>query len=461
MRYAQTLEKQRGYTDLPGNRYLGSPDKLQMRYRFKLGDLFAANLTLDKDAGESPFYKRIDFLSGNIAFYKMGIIKKLVVGDYNLQFGQGLTLWSGFSFGKGPDVTSVAKKDLGLRRYSSTNEFSFFRGVSATIEIKKYLYFTPFLSLRKLDANQSIAIDGNNVQATLNQTGLHRTTTEIKNKNSLSQKIFGAALEYKTDNLTVGGVVYHTRFGDSFITQTAVYDWYSFTGKSLINIGINYNYSLKNLYLFGEVAKSINSGFASVNGALVSLSQMVSATALYRNYAKDYHNFYNQALAEATEAANEEGLYLGLNIVPNKKWSFSIYSDYFNFPWLKFRIDAPSKGHEILGQAIFTPSKTFSILARFKTENKQQNTDIDVPIKYLDDVKKESYRLSVNWMLNKTFTFQNRAEISQYKKGSEGSEFGYLLYQDANYRPPNSKFSGNLRISYFNTPSYNRQNLRL
>ncbi|WP_235972664.1 hypothetical protein [Pedobacter ghigonis] len=58
-----------------------------------------------------------------------------MAGDYTLQFGQGLTLWSGFSFDKGPDVTSVAKKDLGLRPYTSTNEYSFFRGAAATINL--------------------------------------------------------------------------------------------------------------------------------------------------------------------------------------------------------------------------------------------------------------------------------------------------------------------------------------
>lgn len=455
IRFAQTLEQQKGYTDLPGNRYLGTPDKLQLRYRFQLSDVFAANLTIDKDAGERRFDKGLDFLSGNIAFYKLGIVKKLIIGDYNLQFGQGLTLWSGFAFGKGPDVTSVAKKDLSLRRYSSTNEFSFFRGISTTIAFKKHVLLTPFISFRKLDANQDVGPEGELVQATINQTGLHRTITEIGNRNSLSQQIFGAVIEYKTDNLAVGGIAYHTKFGDNFITQKAVYDKYSFTGKDLTNLGIHYNYSLKNFYLFGELAKSLNSGFASVNGILASLSPVVSATALYRNYSKDYHSFYNQAVAEATEAANEEGLYLGLNVVPNRRWALAIYSDYFKFPWLKFRIDAPSKGNEILAQLAYTPTKTFKILARFKTENKQQNTDLDVPIKFLDDVKKEGYRLSVNWRLTKSFSFQNRVEVSQYQKGETPREFGYLVYQDVDYKPPTSKLSANLRVAYFNTASYN------
>ncbi|MBC7417640.1 MAG: helix-hairpin-helix domain-containing protein, partial [Pedobacter sp.] len=262
IRLAQTLEKQKGFTDLPGNRYLGSPEKMQFRYKFQLADVFAANLTMDKDAGEQIFDKRVDFISGNMSFYKLGRIKKLVIGDYNLQFGQGLTLWTGFSFGKSPEVTSVAKKDLGLRRYSSTNEFSFLRGASATVNVLGNIFLTPFVSFRKLDANQSVDGVGNMVQATINQTGLHRTKTELENRNSLSQQIFGAVAEYKTSNLNIGLVGYRTIFGNGFITQSAVYDSYSFTGKTLTNIGLHYNYSLKNFYLFGEGSKSLKSGTA-------------------------------------------------------------------------------------------------------------------------------------------------------------------------------------------------------
>ncbi|MDN3585261.1 helix-hairpin-helix domain-containing protein [Pedobacter aquatilis] len=455
MRFAQTLQKQKGFTDLSGNRYLGSPERFQTRYRYHYGNILSAAITLDKDAGEKFIGKPFDFLSGNIALAKLGKIKKLVLGDYTLQFGQGLAMWSGFAFGKGPDVTSVAKKDLGLRPYTSANEYSFLRGASATVNLYKNIDITPFVSFRNLDASQDVDFDGNLVQSTINQTGLHRTPTEIENRNSLSQRIYGAVIQYTKNEFGIGAIAYQTKFSNSFITQAAVYDRFSFTGNSLTNVGLYYNYTYKNIYFFGEGGKSLNSGLAYVNGALISLSPIVSAAITYRNYTKDYHNFFNQALAEASEAINEKGLYTGLNIVPNKRWSFSIYGDYYQFPWLKYRVDAPSKGYEILGQAIYTPTKTFKILARFKTENKQQNTDLEVPINFLDEVKKEGYRVEVSWQLNKKWSFQNRAEVSQYKKGDANREFGYLVYQDVDYSPMFSKITGNFRIAYFNTPSYN------
>ncbi|PWS28959.1 hypothetical protein DHW03_03745 [Pedobacter yonginense] len=455
MRYAQTLQKQKGFTDLPGNRYLGGPERFQTRYRYHYGTIVSAALTLEKDAGEKWLGKPIDFLSGNVSIYKFRQIKKAVLGDYTLQFGQGLTMWSGFAFGKGPDVTSIAKKDLGLRPYRSANEYYFLRGASATINLYKNFDVTPFFSSKNLDASQEMDDNANLLQATINQTGLHRTPSEIENKAVLSQRIFGAAVQYNKNDLGLGAIAYHSIYGNRFITQSSLYDQFSFTGDALTNVGLFYNYTYKNFYFFGEGGKSLKSGLAYVNGVLISLSPTVSAAISYRHYDVDYHNFFNQGLAESSEAVNERGIYAGLNLIPNKHWSFSFYGDYYKFPWLKYLVDAPSKGFEILGQSIYTPNKTFKILLRFKTENKQQNADLELPIHQLDDVKKEGYRAEVNWQLNKKWLFQNRIECSQYQKGENTPEFGYLLYQDVSYAPMFSKFRGNVRVAYFNTASYN------
>jgi hypothetical protein len=459
IRFGRVLEKPKGFTDLPGSHYIGSQERLLLRYKYNFSNRISASLIFEKDAGEE-FLKGtkqflLDYQSAHIAILNTGKFKKIVLGDYTLQFGQGLTLWSGFAFGKAPDVTSVAKKDVGLKPYTSANEYSFFRGIATTIAIAKNIDFTPFVSYRKLDASLSLNNDGEEVLSNLNETGLHRTATEIKNKNSVSQQLFGGVIQYQKENLTVGAIAYHSIYNKEFITGNEVYRNYNFTGKNLTNIGLHYNYAYKNIYFFGEAGKSIDGGLAYVNGALVSLSSKVSAVVLHRNYDANYHNFFNQATAEASEALNEKGFYAGLNITPVKAWAIAIYADYFKFPWLKFRVDAPSDGYEVLGQITYTPTKTFKAVLRYKSELKQQNTDLEVPINYLDDVKKESYRGDVSWQLNKSFSFQNRLEVSQFKKGSTKPEFGYLIYQDVDYSPLFSKISGNIRLAYFNTPSFN------
>lgn len=457
LRYGRVIEKSRGYTDLPGSRYLGTPDRYLFRYRYTYSNRVSASLVFEKDAGEhffrGPKQKPFDFLSGHIAILNTGRFKKIVLGDYTMQFGQALTLWSGFAFGKSPDVTGVAKRDVGLRPYTSANEFAFLRGAAMTVNIAKNIDFSPFVSHRKLDASMT-TIDGVNMVSTINETGLHRTQSEINNKNNLEQTVYGGVLQYRTSALNIGAVAYHTSFNRTFTPGTGLYRIHNFTGKELTNVGAHYSYTYKNFYFFGEFGKSLDAGLAYVNGALISLSSTVSAVVLHRNYQKDYHNFFNQATAEASEAFNEKGFYAGLNINPSKVWSIQVYGDYFKFPWLRFRVDAPSDGYEFLGQVTYSPTKTFRAILRYKTEVKQQNTNLTVPFNYLDEVKRENYRAEVKWAVGKSFGFQNRVEVVQFRKGDAKAEFGYLAYQDVSYSPLSSRLSGNIRVAYFNTASY-------
>jgi len=351
-------------------------------------------------------------------------------------------------------VASIVKKDVGLKAYTSTNEYSYQRGIATKMSLLSNISLTSFVSYRNLDASLSLGHNGEEVLSNINETGLHRTETEIKNRHSVSQLLYGAILQYETNNLNIGAITYHTSFNKAFVTDGQVYNNYRFIGKELINIGFHYNYTFKNIYFFGEFGKSLYSGLAQLNGALISLSSKVSTVLMYRAYQRNYHNFYNQAIAESTNATNEIGFYTGLNITPVKSLSLLFYADYFKFNWLKFRIDAPSKGHELLGQLSYAPTKKFRASLRYKTEFKQQNTELVVPINSIEDVKKESYRADVNWQINKSFNFQYRLEISQYKKGIPKPVFGYMIYQDIGYTPPLSKISGNIRVAYFNTPTY-------
>ena len=459
LRYAQTLEKQKGFNDLPGSRYLGNPLKLLGKYRYTYSNLISASFVFKKDAGEYLFSGNnktaFDFMSVHVALYNIGKIKKLVLGDYSLQFGQGLTLWSGFGYGKGPDVTSVAKKDVGLKAYTSSNESSFFRGIASTLGLLEHIDLTTFVSFRKLDASLSTSKDGQLSLVNIGISGLHRTATEIKNKGSEAQLIYGAVVQYLSDNLNVGLVGYHSNYQHPFSTGNQDYNAYGFTGTALNNAGLHYSYTFRNVYLYGEAASSLDGGNSVVNGAMASISRTCSIVMVHRYYQQNYHSFFGQSLGEGSDGSNERGFYAGFNFNPNKRWSFSVYNDYFNFPWLKYRVDEPSAGFEVLGQITYTPIKTFKSVLRYKRKLTAQNPDDKSAIRLTDNVVKENFRAGVEWRSNKKFGFQNRLEAARYKKGESKREIGYLIYQDVTYSPLSSKFSANMRVAYFRTPSYN------
>jgi hypothetical protein len=457
-RMGQIIQKQAGFSSADSSKapnYLGSPLKLLTRYRFNYANTLSASINMEKDAGEQFLdgngNKGFDFYSGSISYRGQGLLKKLVLGDYGLQFGQGLTMWSGSGFGKGVGITTIAKQDFGLKPYSSVNEANFLRGVSASFGFKN-ISFTPFVSKKNFDA--SLGNSGLEI-GSLNSSGLHRTKTEIENRNRLTSTIYGANIQYNTRNLNLGFSTYQTNFNMPFGEGKSLYEQYEFRGNSLTNLGFHYDYSRKNTYFFGEMAHSLNSGYGFINGLMTSLAPRVSLVLMHRKYTKNYHSFYNQSVSEASNAVNENGFYAAMALKFDAKWDLFIYSDFFKFPWLKFRVDAPSSGYEILAQLNYKMSKQFKISTRFKQQLREENASDNKSGFALESVDKQNFRLELIYAINNRFTFRNRAEVVRYKKGLSPFEIGFLSYQDIIYKPMSSKFSGNLRFGIFDTQSFN------
>lgn len=462
IRFNQYLEPQAGY-QIPASstksRYLGTPDRIFTRYRFSYSNNILFSLNVEKDPGEQYWNKSNgnigpDFISASLFVKDFKKFKKIALGDYALQFGQGLTLWSGLGFGKGADIFTVARQDLGLRPYNSVNEFSYFRGVATQINFGKF-DFTPFISSLDVDAGTSInPITAQQEISSLSQNGLHRTENELRNKARISQFIFGGNLQYNHKKLSIGLTAYQSNYSENFAAGTQLYNQFDFTTRKLTNAGLNYSYNLKNTYFFGEVAHSLNYGFAHINGLISSLSSAVSMVMFHRNYQKDYYSFFNQGIAESSNAFNEKGFYGGLQIKPSRKYELNFYTDVFKFPWLKFRVDAPSTGYDIFSQFTYSPNKTTKLILRYQFQNKEQNSPIQTNTNVLDFVKQSRYRAEIQYQINKSFSLRNRVEISQFYEESANKRYGFLAYQDINYSPLSSKFSGNMRFALFETDGF-------
>ena len=133
------------------------------------------------------------------------IVKDLALGDYQLSFGQGLTLWSGMSYGKASGGSSPMKRASGIRPKASSSEGKFFRGAATTMKYRNF-YATAFYSLRNIDATVSLAdsLDDPELISALQETGYHRTINELAKRNTVRQQVFGGHLCYANSNLEVG-----------------------------------------------------------------------------------------------------------------------------------------------------------------------------------------------------------------------------------------------------------------
>ncbi len=389
LRYERVMQQRKGYSAVdtfqgrPTLRYLGSPDALALRYRVSHAHDFSLGFTAEKDAGEPLAWRPAqnqfgpDFLSAHVVLYEQGRLKTLALGDYQLQFGQGLLLSSGLALGKGGEtVTALRRASLGVRPYAALLENTFFRGAAATYQLAPRWEATAFASRKNIDANARQTTDSlarfDEFSTSLLLTGLHRTATEIANRQRLAETVGGGHLGYRSPdgNLSFGFTAVGTHYGLAYQKRPEPYNRYEFQGQNNLAFGAHYSYGWRNLLLFGEGGRSSGGGLGTVNGVLASLGPNVDAAVLLRHYDVDFHTFYGNALSENTRDINESGLYIGLKVRPLPRWEVSAYFDQFRFPWLRYRVGAPSQGQDALLRVAFTPTKTGLLYVQYRARLK-------------------------------------------------------------------------------------------
>ncbi len=470
VRYGRVLEDQQGYLPIseqdlansPNSRYLGSKDKLYFRYRYRYRDKVSFGFLGDKDAGEE-FFKGtnkngFDFYSAHIFIKDQGRIKALAIGDYHLEFGQGLTLWSSLAFGKSATSINLQRQARGLRANTSANEVLFFRGAATTIEIIKNLDVTAFYSNKGLDAGLNIrdTADADDlVFASIQESGMHRTPSEMAKKNAINEQIIGANAQYRSRGFTIGITSFKTIFDRALIKDTKAYQYYDFQGKENFNTGLNASFANRYFSVFGEAAISANKGKALIIGSLFNLHPRLTFTILYRNYQKEYQNFYAVSVAEGGKSKNEEGIYFGTQLHLGSKSDIVFYYDLFKFPWIKYRINSPSYGSEFSGQYLRSVNRKLSYYIRYKYEEKMLNISDDKALmQSVNTVAKSNLRLHLAYKVSHNLKIQSRLNFSTYHHESKDKSTGYLLFQDVQYSLDKLPMVFTFRYAIFNTDDY-------
>ena len=463
LRTIQTLEKAKGYllnNSNAANFYPGSPQKIFVRYKHTFKNLLQYGITAEKDAGEQ-FFKGaqksgFDFYSAHFFVRKLGLIKSLAIGDFTVNFGQGLTQWQGLAFKKGSDILNIKRQSDVLSPYNSSGEISFNRGAGMTIR-KKNWETTTFVSIRKLDANfNADTINSDDFVSSLQSSGYHRTASETEDKGSQGQLSFGGNVSYNNERLHFGinGVHYH--FEHPIIKPDYLYNAYALSGSKAGNYSIDYSYTYRNLHFFGEAATDENLDKAIINGLLISVDEHVDMSFLYRNISRGYQSLYTNAFTENTYPTNEGGFYSGISISPIDVLRIDAYADFYHFPWLKYRVDAPTSGNDYLVQLSYNPNKQAGVIIRYRTENKPINYNpLELALNPVVAHSKQSLRTQFFYKINSAFTFRTRVELSWFDKKVTDAESGFLIYTDVLYKPMFKSFSGNIRLQYFETDGYN------
>jgi len=430
-------------------------NRLEAKYYLKRLH-FSGGLITEKDAGESKVF---DFAAGYAELKTRGFFSQVLAGDYTLEFGQGITLWSGLAFSKGNDaVVTVKKHGNEIDSYSSVNEVQFFRGGATKFKLETSLgnfSLLGFYSDNYFDAN----IDTTLGQiSTIYYDGYHRTESEQAKEKTAKERLFGGRIIYEGQWVKLGATYYQSRFSLPF-ERDKIYD---FSGDRTNAIGADYDIIFKNMNLFGEWARSYTGAVGGISGARVLFFSEKLVTDLVfaiRNYPKDFVMLHAFGFGEQSGVTqNEFGIYSGVKFKIPGLLTVDAYLDQYKFPYRTFFKPVPTEGRDLLIFAESKLSRELTLYAKYKNENKENviktNDEFGHQVERIFDRGQSNYRIQFDYDISGMFRVRGRFEyVFVDYDGFQASEKGLMFFGDFRVKPLNRLLIDG-RFIIFQTDSY-------
>lgn len=455
LRYSQILEQQAGYDTNREKHYLGSPMRLAFKYQFNSQDHLLLAISGEKDAGEEFFRgsqkQGFDFYSGYLCLKNIGILRKAVIGDFKLNFGQGLVVGSALMSGKGGGVGSVRRFANAIQPVAPLNEGNTLRG--AAVELGGYRFSgTIFAGCRSYDGSVMEEDSLSYFDGSLGGTGYHRTESELAKRKQLWSWTCGGDFLYRHRIIRLGIRAVHTQFNSEILPSDKCYQLYNFSGRGMSNLGIDYQLILKRVLLFGEAAVSGNGGWAVLQGLRFDLSPGASFAILC-------HYNDNQYIAlqgTGTGASKGEvGFYLTSQIILSPKVDLNFYYDFNYYSWLRYRIDAPSSEMKVGLDMLVAVSRQSKLQIKYQYKKKSKNQVNEMNTNGIIPFHHSSFRMGWNFAPFDFLKLKTEVDyVINHSKPIDYKHQGILLYQDVAAEVKQWGLGFNVRVAFFDVDTY-------
>ncbi|MFN5422295.1 MAG: ComEA family DNA-binding protein [bacterium] len=421
-------------------------------YRFNSLENIQLGLTVEKDAGEKSM---LDHNSGYLMMSKRGAINSLIVGDYVVNMGQGLIHWQGHAFGKSSNIIQGLKQAALFKPHTGTDENIFHRG--AAISLRKYqVELSTFMSVLKIDANiVRDPFNGRRAVSSLLTSGLHRSESELADKDALKQSAVGGRLAWNTLNGKIG--VNHIRFNyDISINKRALpYNKFAISGDNWHNTSIDCSWSNSFGLIFGEVGIDKRSATAMIVGMIKSFDPKFDLSLIVRNMSYNYKAIQSNSMTQQGEAGNEKGVFMCFNLIPSSNTRIEGFTDHYMNSWPLYYNDGVRRGQSYAIQYVWRPDKKNEMYIRWRSSQQTTNTAVEPSrTNHLSYVTSNSIRLHASSMIGEMVTLRYRTEIIWIKNEYRDNERGSLSYAEIIIKPKWSAFSISARHTVFETDSY-------
>ncbi len=441
--------------------WVGPRVPLYLRVRRTAGRQFSMGVVIENDAGEryggpdNPLL--FDYVSAHVFADELpGILKTVALGDYGLNWGQGLISYTGFGTGKGAFVMDVQRNARWLIPHASVREQGFYRGAAAAAALGNFKVMA-LASRTKPDGGIDTldALAGEVEFASFRLGGLHRTPSEIAGRRSNTATSFGGAVgvEQSWGRISLHYLEHH--FEVPFAQSDRLYQTFNFNGDLLRNASLAWQTFLGPVSWFGEAAVDGNEQTAVLSGVQLGLDRKTDVSLVYRRYDAGYRTLYNNVFGASRRPENEQGIYLGVRMQVSSRWVLQGFGDVYAHPYARFRLSTPSRNYDGLLRLTYEKRREHSVYVqlRHRSSERDLSRGESGTLRTILPYIRSSARIQGSLNFSKALTFRARVEFARTEE--QGELFhGTIVYQDILWKPAKSKLSATARIALIDTDDF-------
>lgn len=343
-----------------------------MKYVMEAGDRGEVGLVAKSgyDAGHFP----PEVMSFYAAFYGRSRLGKVIAGDFNARFGQGLALWSGFTMGGLSAPSSCTRRASGISPYRSYSGEGSLRGLAADFSAGRFTIssFIAAEGLREL-------ISGKEPEGISLLPGLN---IGYLGRNCQGSVTCFAQTEGGDDK---AGLHWTDSFSD-------------------MKCSADFRYSIRGTDIFTEAALDIISlSAAAVGGVRFRIGEAADMAVAARYYPASYDGGRSGAVRSGSKCSNEYGIsaccsfasggYISLAGKEGFGSSAVVHTgnvslDVFHSPEPRYGADVPGSQLKFNADYRWQASPYLALClrgsARLRTWDRSSKTDLRADVKYSD-----------------------------------------------------------------------------
>jgi len=391
-------------------------------------------LTAENDPGEPfGFTDRYgtDFLSGYVEFKPNGLIKRVIIGDFALRTGEGLVFNSSQWMSSWLSSPSFMSGRSTATPYSSTEENSFFRGISltlGTINAGAVL----FASANKIDARLLFEDDSTaSGVSNLVRGGLHITESQQEAHNSLKETVAGLHCTAGADKIRGGVTASASWFSLPFRPdRDKPENLNAFEGDRLLNLGANLRAGTGPVLLFAEAGLSLPGSWAATAGLRAKPTGRATFNLLARHFSPDYHAFHSGAYKAGSGSGNETGLAASVHLEAARHLFVTAAVDHYRIPAPRYRSSSPSYGSRTEIKGEYLPRDDISLRVAYSSSSREYDAPSETGAASSVTHIRQQLGFVMDYDPVTGLHLTTRASLSLI---SPAEERGYLLCQDFSY----------------------------